>query len=56
MTDKQDSMPIQQDEVTNQEKPKNPKRVAWGKKLGQLNKGKKKVIKEEEQHTDVKEY
>ena len=37
------------EEVTiKEEKPKNPKRVAWAKKLGQMNKGKKKVKEEEE--------
>ena len=31
-------------EVTSNEKPKNPNRVNWGRKLGQMNKGKKKIF------------
>ena len=33
--------------VTSNEKPKNPNRVNWARKLGQMNKGKKKILTEE---------
>ena len=45
MSDSQQDITTEQ--VTNTEKPKNAKRVEWGKKLGQLNKGRKKTITNE---------
>ena len=37
----------EQENITNNDKPKDPKKVAWGKKMGQMNKGKKKILTEE---------